>query len=197
MCAVSRQRVVIVVVVVVVVANSSFWWDFLSGVDRTDRQKDEKRGRKIEEIRAQWGTLAMSGMGTRLDAIRKRVSFFVGYSLQRLFSHSSSSFATRRAARFTSTCHRVIRNRCLFYETFYLAAQPVFQYFAPFSLYHLRDLSLRSLSLFLRDLLLLFPFSHSPSFPPLSLSSTSLLRAGYPSVQPSSRKNDTRPPGEG
>lgn len=165
-------------------------------MDRTDRQKDEKQGRKIEEIRAQRGTFAMSGMGTRLDAIRKRVSFFVGYSLQRLFSHSSSSFATRRAARFTSTRHRVIRNRCLFYETFYLAAQPVFQYFSPFSLYHLRDLSLRSLSLFLRDLLLLslilslFHLCHSP---PLR----SYVPATHPSVQPSSRKNDTRPPGEG
>lgn len=44
---------------------------------------------------------------------------------------------------------RVIRNRCLFYETFYLAAQPAFQYFARFSrLVH--DLSLRSVVLCLR-----------------------------------------------
>lgn len=41
---------------------------------------------------------------------------------------------------------RVIRNRCLFYETFYLAAQLAFQYFARFSrLVH--DLSLRSVVL--------------------------------------------------
>lgn len=45
------------------------------------------------------------------------------------FSRSTpaKSLDSRRRGR------RVIRNRCLFYETFYLAAQPAFQYFARLS----------------------------------------------------------------
>lgn len=41
-----------------------------------------------------------------------------------LGEHSNETLDSRRRGAW------VIRNRCLFYETFYLAAQPAFQYFA-------------------------------------------------------------------
>lgn len=88
-----------------------------------------------------------------------RISLFLSNSLPLLslsfirrhrtvrFLHLSRPFWRSTPARLSSihvdVARRVIRNRCLFYETFYLAAQPAFQYFARFSrLVH--DLPLRS-----------------------------------------------------
>ena len=66
---------------------------FLDGVDHADRQTDEKRRRKIAEGIRECGeaTLAMSAKGTRLDAIRRRVSFTVSDSRHRLLLSYSSS----------------------------------------------------------------------------------------------------------
>lgn len=92
-----------------------------------------------------------------------RISFSLPYMLRRrTFPFADSTLDSRQRG------VGVIRNRCLFYETFYLAAQPAFQYFV--------RLSSASFAIFAPELsfpifspLFLFASSRRPFFPYVSL----------------------------
>jgi len=92
-----------------------------------------------------------------------RISFSLPYMLRRrTFPFADSTLDSRQRG------VGVIRNRCLFYETFYLAAQPAFQYFV--------RLSSASFAIFAPELsfpifspLFLFASSRRPFFPCVSL----------------------------
>lgn len=101
--------------------------------------------------------------GDKRGAIRKCVflSLYL-YMIRRTFPFADGTLDSRQRG------VGVIRNRCLFYETFYLAAQPAFQYFV--------RLSSASFAIFAPELsfpifspLFLFASSRRPFFPYVSL----------------------------
>lgn len=87
------------------------------------REKEKRRRRKAGKYAAEGCNKEMRIF--RLPFMRRQDRSLI---LRQAFSRSTpaETLDSRRG-------RRIIRNRCLFYETFYLAAQPAFQYFARLS----------------------------------------------------------------
>lgn len=115
--------------------RSPFLWILRGRRDNVKLQRSQTRGREVARTRTQRRERDMK----RRDAIRKCVSFSLCLYAQArpsvllFFTACSRDEYSGETFRFTSTWRRIIRNRCLFYETFYLAAQPAFQYFVRLS----------------------------------------------------------------